>query len=265
MSISCQLSEKDYYLYYFLVRHPGRTIVFCNSINCVRRLVNLFFLLKCETFPLHSEMVQKQRLRNLERFTNVDTAVLIATDVAARGLDITNINHVIHYQIPKTAESYIHRSGRTARAFKGGIAIAMVEPAETSMFWNISRSLGRTEMLPSFSVDMELFNEIKARVNMAIKVEKLEHSVRKELADMNWVEKAKKDLDLASSDEESDCENDGPGAMNSKRSLQKRKKELDSAKLKLSQLLEANPLMLKKNVDITSSTKKSAPIKVSVK
>jgi ATP-dependent RNA helicase DDX24/MAK5 len=104
MSISCQLQQKDYYLYYFFICHPGRTIVFCNSINCVRRLVNLFFLLQCEPLALHSEMAQKQRLRSLERFAANDKGILIATDVAARGLDITNIEHVIHYQVPRTAE-----------------------------------------------------------------------------------------------------------------------------------------------------------------
>lgn len=103
--ITCSLDHKDYYLYYFLLQHPGRTIVFCNSINCVRRLTNLFFLLQCgEVLPLHSEMHQKQRLRNLEKFTSNDKGVLFATDVAARGLDIKNIEHVIHYQVPKTAE-----------------------------------------------------------------------------------------------------------------------------------------------------------------
>lgn len=105
MQINCSSDQKDYYLYYFLLQHPGRTIVFSNSINCVRRLTNLFFLLECgEVLPLHSEMHQKQRLRNLERFTANEKGILIATDVAARGLDIQNIEHVIHYQVPKTAE-----------------------------------------------------------------------------------------------------------------------------------------------------------------
>ena len=104
MQILCQLMHKDYYLYYFFLRHPGRTIVFCNSINCVRRLTNLFLLLNFEPLALHSDMHQKQRLKNLERFTAHDDGILIATDVAARGLDIVDVQHVIHYQVPKTAE-----------------------------------------------------------------------------------------------------------------------------------------------------------------
>jgi len=104
MQIQCPLNQKDYYLHYFLTKYPGRTIVFCNSINCVRRLANLFNFLHGSALPLHSEMHQKQRLKNLERFSADEKGILIATDVAARGLDIPNIQHVIHYQVPRTAE-----------------------------------------------------------------------------------------------------------------------------------------------------------------
>ncbi len=102
-------TEKDLYLYYFLQQHPGRTIVFCNSIDCVRRLVNLFKLLWCEPLGLHAQMQQKQRLKNLDRFSSNPRGLLIATDVAARGLDIPNVEHVVHYQVPRTSEvSSIH-------------------------------------------------------------------------------------------------------------------------------------------------------------
>ena len=102
--IHCSTVEKDLYLYYFLQQHPGRTIVFCNSIDCVRRLVNLFGLLSTEPLGLHAQMHQKQRLKNLERFTNDVKGFLIATDVAARGLDIPDVEHVVHYQVPRTSE-----------------------------------------------------------------------------------------------------------------------------------------------------------------
>lgn len=65
--IICSLEEKDYYLYYFLQRHPGRTLVFCNSIEAVRRLTQLFTILGCVPWPLHAKMHQKHRLKNLER------------------------------------------------------------------------------------------------------------------------------------------------------------------------------------------------------
>ena len=66
--IHCSTTEKDIYLYYFLQQHPGRTMVFCNSIDCVRRLVNLFELMWTEPLGLHAQMHQRQRLKNLERF-----------------------------------------------------------------------------------------------------------------------------------------------------------------------------------------------------
>lgn len=65
--ISCGIEEKDYYVYYFLQKHPGRTLIFCNSIGCVRRLANLLSLLGCRPLPLHASMQQRQRLKNLER------------------------------------------------------------------------------------------------------------------------------------------------------------------------------------------------------
>jgi superfamily II DNA/RNA helicase len=68
------------------------------------RLVNLFGLLKCAPLGLHAQMHQKARLKNLERFSGNDRGFLIATDVAARGLDIPDVEHVVHYQVPRTSE-----------------------------------------------------------------------------------------------------------------------------------------------------------------
>lgn len=102
--ITCSLEEKDYYLYYFLLHHSGRTLVFCNSIDCVRRLQQVFTILQRNPLSLHAQMHQKQRLKNLERFTSDENGLLLATDVAARGLDIPKVKHVIHYQVPRTFE-----------------------------------------------------------------------------------------------------------------------------------------------------------------
>lgn len=70
--IQCQKEEKDFYLYYFLLRYPGRTMVFANSIDCIKRLNSLLLILDCDTLPLHANMHQKQRLKNLERFAERD-------------------------------------------------------------------------------------------------------------------------------------------------------------------------------------------------
>ena len=98
--LMCSSAElKDIYLYHFLLSYPGRTIVFCNSIDCVHRLCALFALLRVEPLRLHANMQQRQRLKNLERFAAKPKAVLVASDVAARGLDVKNVDHVIHYQV----------------------------------------------------------------------------------------------------------------------------------------------------------------------
>lgn len=148
--ISCSFEQKDLYLYYFLQKHLGRTIVFCNSIECVRRLAKLFAILRCEPLPLHAKMAQRARLKNLERFAKNPTGLLIATDVAARGLDIPNVEHVIHYQVPRTGENYIHRSGRTARSNKEGIAVLFMEPKEVNDYIKLCRTLKRGMFLLFF-------------------------------------------------------------------------------------------------------------------
>lgn len=142
--ITCSFEHKDFYLYYFLQRHPGRTIVFCNSIESVRRLTQLCTILNCAPRALHAKMAQRQRLTNLERFSQNPTGLLIATDVAARGLDIPNVQHVIHYQVPRTSENYIHRSGRTARGQNEGIAVLMMEPGEIREYMKLCRTLKRS-------------------------------------------------------------------------------------------------------------------------
>lgn len=66
--IHCEKEEKDFFLYYFLLQYPGRTMVFANSIDCIKRLNSLLVILDCTPLPLHANMHQKQRLKNLERF-----------------------------------------------------------------------------------------------------------------------------------------------------------------------------------------------------
>lgn len=92
-------------------------------------------------------MIQKQRLKNLERFRDSPVGFLIATDVAARGLDIPNVEHVIHYQVPRTSENYVHRSGRTARANKHGITVMFMEPGEVKSYVKLYKTLERSKWL----------------------------------------------------------------------------------------------------------------------
>lgn len=139
-------TDKDLYLYTLLLYHPNtRALVFVNSISAVRRLVPFLSNLNLTAYPLHSQMPQKARLRSIERFSsltppsankgatiNNNTTILVATDVAARGLDIPAVHLVLHYHLPRTADTYVHRSGRTARADNPGSSILICAPQEAS-------------------------------------------------------------------------------------------------------------------------------------
>ncbi|KAL6441322.1 hypothetical protein ACFW04_003521 [Cataglyphis niger] len=204
--IACTIDHKDYYLYYFLKKHSGRTLVFCNSIGCVKRLSTLFNILECKPLPLHANMQQRQRLKNLERFQADENGLLIATDVAARGLDIPNIEHVIHYQVPRTSENYVHRSGRTARAEKEGITVLMMEPSEKQNYSKLCTTLGRTHDLPTFPVVDRLLIAVKERVDVARDIDKLELKCRRQNTQKSWLRKAMEDMDMVLDDDDDDNE-----------------------------------------------------------
>ncbi|RHY20013.1 hypothetical protein DYB25_001862 [Aphanomyces astaci] len=124
--VECLDEHRNNVLYYFLTQYPGRTIVFLNAISGVRKLAGVLHLLKMPVFALHAEMQQKQRLKKLDQFRAHEKGILIATDVAARGLDIPSVDYVVHYHIPRSAETFVHRSGRTARASKHGLSISFL-------------------------------------------------------------------------------------------------------------------------------------------
>jgi ATP-dependent RNA helicase DDX24/MAK5 len=109
-----------------------RALIFTNSISAVRRLTPFLQNLALPALPLHSSMVQKARMRSIERFKERPGSILVATDVAARGLDIPKVDLVIHYHLPRAADTYVHRSGRTARAEASGSSILICGPEEVA-------------------------------------------------------------------------------------------------------------------------------------
>ncbi|XP_060807247.1 uncharacterized protein LOC106142718 [Amyelois transitella] len=200
--IACSLDQKDVYLYYILKRHPGRTIVFCNSIGSVRRLAQLFTILGCRPLPLHANMPQRQRLKNLERFRDDPNGVLVATDVAARGLDIPDVDHVVHYQVPRTAENYVHRSGRTARASKEGITILMMEPSEAYLYAKLCRTLNKTSEVPTFPVPPSALSPLRELVVTARELDALELKKRRAAQAAGWKERAAREMDMIIDDDD---------------------------------------------------------------
>ncbi|XP_055859003.1 ATP-dependent RNA helicase DDX24 [Episyrphus balteatus] len=232
----CPIDHKDYYLYYFIQRHPGRTIVFCNSIDCVKRLATLFGLLECKPLPLHASMIQKQRLKNLERFRDNVDGLLIATDVAARGLDIPNVEHVIHYQVPRTSENYVHRSGRTARANRDGITVMFMEPGEVKSYLKLCRTLDRSDDLPIFPVAERYLISVKERVNLAREVDKLELKIRRSQSEIGWMTKNANEMEivLGDMDDDSNKSDDDDAFIIEKR---RNRQHLQSVREQLKQLL----------------------------
>jgi len=89
--------------------------------------------------PIHGDLRQRQRDRTIKGFKNKQFRILVATDIAARGLDIPHIEHVINYDLPQNAEDYIHRIGRTARAGMEGSAVCFVTPQDNRMWRDIQR------------------------------------------------------------------------------------------------------------------------------
>ena len=121
---------------------PGPTIVFCRTRQETNDLSENLRLRGYQTEALHGDMNQAERDRTMRKFRDGQADLLIATDVAARGLDIDTVTHVINYDIPFDVEQYIHRIGRTGRAGRSGDAITLVTPRERNKLRNIERLIG---------------------------------------------------------------------------------------------------------------------------
>ena len=114
-----------------LCRHrPSSAIVFCNTKDACRKVMKELNRSGLHSLALHGDLEQKDRTKVLIRFANGSTRVLVATDVAARGIDIDDLGAVINYNLPFEKEIYVHRIGRTGRAGREGLALSLMEPGE---------------------------------------------------------------------------------------------------------------------------------------
>ncbi len=116
-----------------------KNVVFVRKRERVHELVTKLHQAGIQSCYLEGEMVQAKRNEAIKRISNNTVNVLVATDVAARGIDIDDITHVINFDAPKTADVYLHRIGRTARAGKKGIAITLVEAHDNDLLKKIER------------------------------------------------------------------------------------------------------------------------------
>jgi ATP-dependent RNA helicase DeaD len=124
------------------VEQPGTAIVFCGTKRAVDEVAERLPSRGYRVESLHGDMSQVQRDRAIRAFREGRAEVLVATDVAARGIDVEQISHVINYDLPQDPEYYVHRIGRTGRAGRGGEALTFVAPWEMREFRLIERTVG---------------------------------------------------------------------------------------------------------------------------
>jgi ATP-dependent RNA helicase DeaD len=121
------------------VEHPTSAIVFCRTRTEVDELTESLNGRGYRAEALHGGLSQEQRDRVMKRFRANTADLLVATDVAARGLDVQHVSHVVNYDVPSAAEAYVHRIGRTGRAGREGVAITLAEPREHRLLRNIEQ------------------------------------------------------------------------------------------------------------------------------
>ncbi|CAB4032693.1 probable ATP-dependent RNA helicase DDX47 [Paramuricea clavata] len=164
---------KDCYLVSILNDLAGNSfMVFCGTCNNVQRTTLLLRNLGLHAVPLHGQMSQSKRLGTLNKFKSKSRSILVATDVASRGLDIPHVDVVINFDIPTHSKDYIHRVGRTARAGRSGRAITFVTQYDVELYQRIEQLIGKR--LPKFDVVDEEVMMLVERVTEAQRFAKLE-------------------------------------------------------------------------------------------
>ncbi|MDA0238540.1 MAG: DEAD/DEAH box helicase [Proteobacteria bacterium] len=129
-----------------ILREPAfnKTIVFTRTKHRANRVALQLEKSGISADAIHGNKSQAARQKALKEFTNGRTSVLVATDIAARGIDIDDVTHVINYELPNVAEDYVHRIGRTARAGASGVAIALCDPSEQAYLRDIEKLTKQT-------------------------------------------------------------------------------------------------------------------------
>ncbi|MEN6349627.1 MAG: DEAD/DEAH box helicase [Syntrophomonas sp.] len=125
------------------VQQPPVSLVFCRTKKSADEMARVLESRGYGADALHGDMSQRERDSVMHRFRQGNTRVLVATDLAARGLDIDLVTHVFNYDIPEELDSYIHRIGRTGRAGRNGVAITLVEPSQMHQLRLIEKHTGK--------------------------------------------------------------------------------------------------------------------------
>ncbi len=150
-------------------KNPEKSIIFCRTKKEVDRLSTYLVSQGFSAKGLHGDMEQRQREEAINAFKKGKLEVLIATDVAARGLDVNDVTHVFNYHLPFDSESYVHRIGRTGRAGKDGTAVSIVTPHEFRMIQKIQKTTGgkmEAKVIPNIdSVKVKKTDSLKNKIS----------------------------------------------------------------------------------------------------
>ncbi|CAD6587338.1 MAG: ribosomal RNA processing protein [Tremellales sp. Tagirdzhanova-0007] len=167
------LKNKDAHLLYLVNELSSSSmIIFTRTVNDAQRLSIVLRRLGFPAIPLHGQMTQSLRLASLNKFKSGGRSVLVATDVASRGLDIPLVDLVINYDMPTNSKDYIHRVGRTARAGRSGKSITLVTQYDVEILQRIEAHIGKK--MVSFDVDKDavaMLSETVARASREAAVE----------------------------------------------------------------------------------------------
>lgn len=157
--------------------NPESAIIFVRTKRTASELTNQLLEAGQSADEYHGDLSQAQREKLVRRFKEGRIKMIVATDIAARGLDVANLSHVVNYDLPDNTESYIHRIGRTGRAGKTGTAIALVEPSDRRLLRQIERRVKMTfapSTIPSRSeVEANRISRLESQVKEALAGERM--------------------------------------------------------------------------------------------
>ena len=140
--VMCDDAEKFNILLQFLNSVKGqRGIVFCRTKNETQKLAAKLIAKNVSADAIHGDLLQKERDKVMRAFKNETLSIIVATDIAARGIDVADLTYVVHYQLPDQDEYYTHRSGRTARAGKAGISLVLANSYDMRKVRNYEKNL----------------------------------------------------------------------------------------------------------------------------
>lgn len=155
--------EKNAILRSILVNYKGSVLIFCRTKHGARKVTASVRDMGHTAAEIHSNRSLKQRIEALEGFKIGKYRVLVATDIAARGIDVSGIELVINYDMPATAEDYVHRIGRTARAGLSGHAISFAQPDQKREIRNIERLIRKPLPISTSSLPKQEYRQISSK------------------------------------------------------------------------------------------------------